>query len=275
MNVESSKFSKHNQLERSAGFTLVELLVVIAIVSALVAILLPALSSVKGQGQSAVCKNHLSQIGRAMEMYTTDYNIYPSAMGSGGPPFKTWADQLAPYNPLSWTNSSWHCPTYIANGGIVKWQPPPPEGGKFVAWTSYSYNALGIAGSRISGSAVFGKGPWLGLGDLNLTVRDHQIIAPSEMYAIADARPILDKNMGGFVGREVMNPWRSLHGFGTFTEAGSPHSKGYNTLFADTHVALVKRIDYLYPPRTAHNWNRDNQSHPEMWNPMNDWAVQY
>jgi prepilin-type processing-associated H-X9-DG protein len=112
------------------------------------------------------------------------------------------------------------------------------------------------------------------LGDLDLTVHDHQIVAPSEMYAIADARPILDKEADGFIGRERMNPWRSLFGMGTPVEADPPHSKGYNMLFVDTHVALVKRKDYLYPPRTAHNWNRDNQPHPEMWDPVSEWAVQ-
>ncbi|HEY3856652.1 MAG TPA: prepilin-type N-terminal cleavage/methylation domain-containing protein [Verrucomicrobiae bacterium] len=275
MNVESSKWSNRDRTEPNKGFTLVELLVTIAIVAALGAILLPALSSAKSQGQNAVCKNHLSQIGRAMEMYTADYNIYPSAMGGGGPPLKTWEDQLAPYNPLSWTNLSWHCPTYIANGGIVQWQPPPPEGGKFAAWTSYSYNAFGLSDLKVSGPSLVRKGALLGLGDLNLTVRDHQVVAPSEMYAIADARPILDKNAGGFVGRERMNPWRSLFGIGMITtEAEPPHSKGYNMLFADTHVTLVKRKDYLYPPRSAHNWNRDNQPHPELWDPLSEWAVQ-
>ena len=30
---------------------------------------------------------------------------------------------------------------------------------------------------------------------------------------------------------------------------------------------------YLYPPRTAHNWNRDNQPHPETWAPTTQWMV--
>ncbi len=58
------------------------------------------------------------------------------------------------------------------------------------------------------------------------------------------------------------------------TEAAPPHSQGYNLLFNDAHVALVKRKDYLYPPRTAHHWNRDNQPHPELWSPTSHWAVQ-
>jgi hypothetical protein len=40
------------------------------------------------------------------------------------------------------------------------------------------------------------------------------------------------------------------------------------------HVALIKRKDYLFPPRTGQNWNKDNQPHPEAWAPTNQWAVQ-
>jgi hypothetical protein len=46
-------------------------------------------------------------------------------------------------------------------------------------------------------------------------------------------------------------------------------------LFGDGHVLLVNRSDYLFPPRTAHDWNRDNQPHPEAWAPRQMWAVQH
>jgi prepilin-type N-terminal cleavage/methylation domain-containing protein len=61
----------------ACGFTLTELLVVIAIIAILAALLLPALSGAKKQGQSAACKNHLHQMGLALKMYTTDYNLFP------------------------------------------------------------------------------------------------------------------------------------------------------------------------------------------------------
>ena len=71
-----------------------------------------------------------------------------------------------------------------------------------------------------------------------------------------------------------MNPYRLIPAGMIYTEAAPPHSQGYNMLFGDTHVALVARKDYLFPPRTAHNWNRDNQPHTELWSPTNEWVIQ-
>jgi len=116
----------------------------------------------------------------------------------------------------------------------------------------------------------------LGLGTLpRSTAREPEVAAPSEMFTVADSRTF--RNMLNSV-EGLIEP---LHGFpqmvpwNTFNEETAPlHRQGYNMLFADGHVALVKRRDYLYPPGMAHSWNRDNQSHQEAWAPTNQWAVQ-
>ncbi len=263
-------------MNRHHAFTLVELLVVIVIIGILTALLFPALSRARSLSQSTVCKNHLHQIGLSMQMYVAEHSIYPSAMGGGGPPFKTWPEQLAPYDPLNWTNLDWHCPTYLAERGMVRWQPPPPNGGKFKVSSSYAYNGHGMSGFEYHGSHGFGKGPRLGLGDFNRTVPENRIVAPSEMYAVADTRPVKYQNDPGLLGSVEMQPWQIWPSLlkAKDTEAKPPHAGDYNLLFTDGHVNPVKRGDYLYPPRAAQHWNRDNQPHPEQWSPTSEWAVQ-
>ena len=249
------------------GFTLTELLVVIAIIAILAALLLPVLARAKGQAQSMSCKNHLHQIGLSMQMYTSDYHIYPPS--AGGTPSQTWADRLAPYNPIQWTNVAWQCPTYIAEGGVVLETPLRISSG-------YAYNVRGMWGYTNHGSFWVVKGPSQGLSTLNLQISENRIVAPSEMYAVGDTRPFQNVGLSGFDGRIEMLPWKQPP-FGLtiakMTEAKPPHAEGYNLLFVDGHVSLVKRRDYLYPPRSAQNWNRDHQPHPEVWCPTSEWVI--
>lgn len=76
-----------------------------------------------------------------------------------------------------------------------------------------------------------------------------------------------------------MSPWKyEYHMPGgrtvTHVETTPPHGPGYNIILCDWHVSLVKRGYYLFPPRTAHNWNRDNQPHQKSWAPTSNWVVQ-
>ena len=55
------------------GFTLTDLLIVVAILAVLMALLLPALSKVRAQGQMTVSMSNMRQIGLAMGTYARDY----------------------------------------------------------------------------------------------------------------------------------------------------------------------------------------------------------
>jgi prepilin-type N-terminal cleavage/methylation domain-containing protein len=268
---------------RKTGFTLVELLVVIAIIAILAALLLPALAKSKAQAQSTVCKNHLHEMGIALEMYAEDTKVYPmhydGSENDGPNDGPNWSAKLHQYYKLAWATPSFHCPAY---NGLISSEPSGV--GSFLIG-SYSYNVSGVASiSELENIAAASR---LGLGLFSEPPQPAaQVVAPSEMFALMDTQESLQPNA---YGTQLPNPGWSLigpgwsgqdyayctfrgffyplPGSGRIAQGPTPiqHGTVFNVVFTDAHVAAVPSSDVFNPTNRARNWNVDHQPHREFW----------
>lgn len=196
----SDKGTRNNSV--STGFTLVELLVVIAIIGILAVLLLPAISSAKAHARSTACKNHLRQMGLALQMYVQENGSkYPYGVNPYAPEFdeivgpantRYWWAKLLPYYPIKWLDQAYHCPGYK---GVISGadHPRPPLG-------SYAYNEYGVrpfyVGYEDANRGIhirfpnenYGLGPpYFSTSPLRAT-SESQIKIPSEMFAVGESR---------------------------------------------------------------------------------------
>ena len=91
------------QVRVKQRFTLIELLVVIAIIAILAGILMPALSSARERGRSAVCINNLKSMSNALHSYQDDFRgiiIYQYVLPAGNP---SWLSKLYDCKYLGFT----------------------------------------------------------------------------------------------------------------------------------------------------------------------------
>ncbi len=132
-------------LSRKRAFTLIELLVVLAIVGLLLALLLPAVQSVREAARRMQCRNNLKQIGLALHNYEATNGTFPINYGIGLyndtnrgaswlPRVLPYLDQTPLYSKVKWFEpltepdnnavastvvASFLCPSDIHGSGVM------------------------------------------------------------------------------------------------------------------------------------------------------------
>jgi prepilin-type N-terminal cleavage/methylation domain-containing protein len=121
-----------------AGFTLIELLVVIAIIAILAAMLLPALTRAKQQGQGAQCISNLKQLAIGWTMYTGDSRGFLARNGDEGGQPASLAD-----------------PAGMAGGALAQWCPGRVDGQNAPADVSPVSSAINVGNQWVEFGVVY------------------------------------------------------------------------------------------------------------------------
>ena len=95
-----------HQTNQTRAFSLIELIVVVGIIATATALLIPAISNVRGRVGDVTCENNLRQLLMALEYYNLDHD--------GSMPFGR----------------------YYVGSGPPTWAPPPGGNNEFVSWAS-------------------------------------------------------------------------------------------------------------------------------------------
>jgi prepilin-type N-terminal cleavage/methylation domain-containing protein/prepilin-type processing-associated H-X9-DG protein len=274
------------------AFTLVELLVVIAVIAILATFFFPALSRAKARAKNVLCENSLRQVGLALKQYTETYDAYPpeavfnfdarivtpwnQLLGPDlGRPVIPYAVEVGP----SRAQAPFVCPVFsetdLRNMGDIEGYP-----------IQYVYNTWGVVSAiettispplGLAGTGLSVNADGL-LGDGEYSIKESDVVAPSEMLALGDpfsrAEAPEHNGYGGMIDfmpiPKGSTPERYLSPPGPQTQqyqyAIRVHGGRYNRFFCDGHVEsenftkpFTITDDYLA------RWNYDHQPHREDW----------
>jgi prepilin-type N-terminal cleavage/methylation domain-containing protein len=237
---------------KKKGFTLVELLVVIAIIALLMGILMPALARVRQIAFRMVCGTNLSGIGKAMLIYSNDYDDeLPRAGGRNS----TWSGTVTDWLALNRFNA--YGLSADGSGGTASISSCFYLLVKYAEVTPKSFLCKGDSGTTEFKPADQGAGDreLIDLWDFGTDPREHCSYSyhmPFGLYALTTAsEPGLA--VAGDRNPYIASPSAEAKEFpGLFNPDGGTEAikagnatqhqeDGQNVLFLDNHVGFEKR----------------------------------
>lgn len=151
---------------RGAGlraFTLLECVVVISIVTVLLAILIPAVQSVRAMAKKTQCLNNLRQIGLGLSNYSASFSSFPMAHAKGlsfHVMLLPFIEQVPLYNAINFNSGGWNSvdnsTAYRANLSVYSCSADShlTADQQDFGWTSYAGNR-GVGGQKYGENGAF------------------------------------------------------------------------------------------------------------------------
>jgi len=241
-------------MRKKKGFTLVELLVVIAIIALLMGILMPALARVRQIAFRMVCGTNLSGIGKAMLIYSNDYD---DEMPRAGGRNSVWSGQIPQW--LADNRYTAYGLSADSSGGMATITSSFYLLVKYAEVTPKSFICKGDSGTNEFKPADDGAGDreLIDLWDFGIEPIEHCSYAyhmPFGLYALttssepgmaiaADRNPFIDSPAAEAQGKVDLFAGFNPDGGRETINLGNAiqhQEDGQNVLFMDSHVGFEK-----------------------------------